>query len=77
MAKAKFASYEKVVEATIVNIRHTVRIRLDENVTDIIHILKMVPPGAKVIGIIDNTAIEGNYAIIHFVEKQGEELRSG
>ena len=47
-----FASYEKNIESTVVNIKHTVRILLNSNRRNIEDALKHVPYNAKVVMII-------------------------
>jgi len=52
-----FASYEKNIESTVVNIKHTVRILLNSNRRNIEDALKNVPYNANVVLIIGDPSI--------------------
>ena len=63
-----FASYEKVVTAKVVRTKHIVRIRLNEQVLDVIRTLKNVPQDAVVTMLVDDE-LEGYGEIVFEEEK--------
>lgn len=71
LMEAEFATYEKNIESKVIQIRHTIRIKLNSNRRNIEDALKNVPYNAIVSMIIDDTDL-GDYGEIHFLEEKGE-----
>ena len=62
-----FASYEKVIEATVNTIKHHVRILLHSDKASLDETLKNVPPSATVSEIVED---EDGYGEIIFAEER-------
>ena len=64
-----FASYEKIIESTVVTIKHILRIRLNTRAIDVIELLRIVPPEATVSMIVGDDTNEGSGELV-FVQEQ-------